>query len=168
MDKIQGKESNNYQAFELTEKGLKLRQRAIAEGFNVHFTRGEIGEGRPQEGEEVHFLEGLINPVLDVPIKESMAEHVNHIMTIIIDNTKLEKDVLMTEIGIYAKLVDNETGEEIIGEILYGYTFTNTYDYIPVSEIHFIHREISFNTVLSRDGTFKIVFDKSRVYVTRE
>jgi hypothetical protein len=157
-----------YNAFELTQQGLELRQRAIAEGLSVHFTKGAVGEGRPAQGEEIRLLEDLITPVLDVPIKESLAEHVNHIMTIVIDNTELQQDLLMTEIGIYAKLVNSETGEEVIPEILYGYTFTDGYDYIPVATIHFIHREISFNTVLSQDGTFEIVFDKSRVYVTRE
>lgn len=160
--------NKHYSAFEITEKGLALRQMAIAKGLKVDFTRGAIGEGRPSGDLEPYFMTELVSHAADVPIKESYAQEKNHIMTIVIDGTALQNDVMMTEMGIYARLIDTETDQEIMPEIVYGYTYTSKYDYVPAGEEYNLYREISFDTVLSRDGKLKIVYDKTKVYVTRQ
>lgn len=162
---------SHYCAFEITENGMALRQRAIAggkkdEALKVDFTRGVIGQGRPEPGTDIYYMSELVNPAADVPIKESYAKSNSHIMVVVIDGLKLDDDILMTEIGIYCRLIDAVTGAEIHPEILYGYTFTNKYDFIPAGSDYNLHREIAFNTVLSRAGKFEIVFDKTMVYVT--
>lgn len=172
-------ENNHYRAFEITDKGFDLRQTAIAGGdskskanshgrYKIDFTRGAIGQGRPEPDTDIYYMTELVSHAADVPIKESYAENKNHIMVIVIDGTAFEDDVTMTEIGIYARLIDADTGAEVIPEILYGYTYTDKFDYIPAGENYNLYREIAFNTVLSRKGQFEIVYDKNNVYATHK
>lgn len=167
MSEVASGTVSHYHAFELTKQGYELRQAAIAYGRNavIEFTKGQIGEGRPASAVDIYYMTGLADPAFDVPIKESYADGLNHIMTVVVDNTVLARELLMTEIGIFARLLDTD-GSEIVGETLYGYTYTDKFDYVPVAVNYFLHREISFNTVLSREGNFTIVFDGSKVYAT--
>ncbi len=168
----EGNTNKHYHEFEITEQGMALRQAAIAgasgKDLKIEFTRGAIGGGRPSPEADLYFMVGLISPLFDVPIKESYAQNQSHIMTVVIDNSNIQEEVLMTEIGIFARLVDTVTNEIIVPEILYGYTYTYKYDYIPVGREYPVYREISFDTVLSKNGKFEIVYDKTKVYATHQ
>lgn len=162
---------SHYHAFEITEKGMKLRQLAVAgakdgQTYTIEFIRGAIGQGWPDQGADVFLMTDLVDHIADVPIKESYAEHVSHLMSIVIDNSGLTEEVLMTEVGIFARILNSKTGEVVFPEILYGYTYTFKYDYIPAATDYFVYREICFNTVLSREGKFEVVFDRNKVYLT--
>jgi hypothetical protein len=162
----------HYQPFRITKAGLALRQRAIAGGVDgepllIDFTRGAIGQGKPVSDDDIHYMTALVQSAVDVPIKENYAQASNHIMTVVIDGAQIAEDIMMTEVGIFARLVD-AAGTEIIPETLYGYTYTEKYDYVPAGGTYNLYREIAFNTVLSQNGTFEITFDKEKVYVTRK
>lgn len=157
-----------YKAFQITQQGLEMRQKAIAEKCIVYFTRGTIGTGRPAGDIDTYYLEDMIEPTANYPVKKNYSEHQNHLMAVVIDNGSLEEDIVMTEIGIFARLEDKDTGEVIMPETLYGYTYTDKYDYLPAAQNYFLRREIVFNTVLSRSNEFTIVFDGSKVYATAE
>ncbi len=165
---------SHYHAFELTEKGLELRQLAIAGSKNdndkicVVFTKGAIGQGRPTDDNDIFYMTSLVDPVMDVPVKESYADHVNHVVTVVVDNTNIPHETNMTEIGVFAKLINPLDNTVVMGEILYGYTYTDKYDYIPMPYNYVMTREISFNTVLSKADNINISLDNSKVYVTEK
>lgn len=147
-----------------------MRQKAIAGAKNgvkytIHFTRAVIGEGRPDPDDALYYMTGLVLYAADMPVKESYAEDVNHLITVVLDNAELTQGVMMTEIGVMAVLLDME-GNEVLPEAQYGYTYTDKYDYLPASSSYIVLREITFDTVLSRTADFQVTFDASGIYAT--
>jgi hypothetical protein len=160
-----------YKPFVLTELGLQLRQQVIAGAkdgnkYTVDFTRAVIGQGRPAAEDDMYTLTAVVSPVADMPVKESYAEGYNHIIVAVVDNQNILDAIMMTEVGIMARLL-NADGTVAQEEILYGYTYTNRYDYLPdPASGYIIQREMLFDTVISRTANVSVTFDASKVYAT--
>ncbi len=160
-----------YKPFVLTEQGMALRQQVIAGGrdkskYVMDFTRAVIGQGRPASEDDMFTMTAVVAPAADMPVKESYAESFNHIIVAAVDNVKLTEAIMMTEVGIMARLLDNG-GNVVVPEILYGYTYTARYDYLPdPASGYIVSREMMFDTVISRAANVSVTFDASRVYAT--
>ncbi len=160
-----------YKPFVLTERGMALRQQVIAGGrdkskYVMDFTRAVIGQGRPASEDDMYTMTAVVAPAADMPVKESYAESFNHIIVAAVDNVKLTEAIMMTEVGIMARLLD-DGGNVVVPEILYGYTYTARYDYLPdPASGYIVSREMMFDTVISRAANVSVTFDASRVYAT--
>ncbi len=159
-------EQEYYKPFVLTEQGMKMRQSVIAGEYVMDFTRAVIGQGRPASEDDMFALTAVVSPAADMPVKESYVENFNHIIVAVVDNVKLTEAVMMTEVGIMARMLD-KAGKVVKPEILYGYTYTTRYDYLPnPASGYIVQREMMFDTVISRTANVSVTFDASRVYAT--
>ena len=158
-------ETGTWSQYYITNAGRALRQKSIAEGKKIVFTRGAIGTGTPADPSDVGGLSGLLVYVKDITIKTSFAIDANHLMVARIDNAGYAQDVLMSELGIYAKIDDPDSPQEI----LYGYAYTlSGYILIPMQTSATNHKiyELTLNTYLSATSDIEIIFDSSTIFVS--
>ena len=157
----------NWSSFHITDKGLDLRQRAIAEKLDINFIRAEIGEGKPSSESDVWTMTALISSAKEVTIYRSVASGANHCMVIQINNFGYTDEILMREIGVFAQLQDN-LGNPVGGEVLYGYSYTiHGYDPIPSGSSSPRVWEITMDVAISRSADIRIIYDGSAVFVSQ-
>jgi len=112
-------ETGTWSSYYIIKAGRELRQRCIAEGVKLVFTRAAIGSGTPADPAAINTMTGLIAYEKDVIIKKSYALEENHLCIVRVDNTGYTQDVFMTEVGIFARGEDQADSEAI----LYGYAY---------------------------------------------
>lgn len=148
--------------FYLTDTGLRLRQKSIAEGVEIAFTYAKIGQGVPSSPNDVPLMTDIIAAAEEVPVVRSVAEGVTHYVGVRVDNKDFEQPVLMTEIGLFAKIGDD-------APVLYGYTYaTQGYDSIPAGKVAHYVWTIGIDTVISRSQSITFTYDGSEVYATED
>ena len=158
-------ETGNWSPYYITDAGRALRQLSIAEGKQMVFTRAVIGTGKPADPATIDEMSGLVAFAKDVIIKRSYAIEANHLIVVRVDNSGYTQDVLMTEIGVYAKIDDQEDNQAI----LYGYAYSlDGYVLIPAQTSNTNRKiyEITLDTYLSRSSDIQIVFDSSTIFVS--
>lgn len=149
--------------FYLTEKGLEMRQKVIAEGVVPRFVYAKIGEGVPAIPANIPLMTDLVSPSEQVAVTRSYAVQKTHYLDVYIDNKDFQQEIFMREIGVFAKLADSD---EVI---LYGYSYTlQGYEPIPTGDTFHRTWRIGANTGISRSSNIVIVYDGSQVYVTVE
>ena len=158
-------ETGNWSPYYITDAGRALRQYSIAEGKEIAFNRAAIGTGRPADPSTIDGMSGLVAFAKDVIIKRSYAIEANHLSIIRVDNTGYTQDVLLTEMGVYARTSDQEDNQAI----LYGYAYAlDGYVLIP-AQTSVTNRkiyEVTLDTYLSRSTDIQIVFDSSSLFVS--
>lgn len=154
--------------FFITDAGLALRTQIIAEQGEINFTRGAIGEGKPLSEDQIGAMTALVVYKEPAYVVRSFAVEANtHGMVIKMDNAveeaEFQEEVLVTEVGVYAKCVGTDT------EILYGYSYALS-GYAPMPAAVNGHRtwNLIFNTRISRSSGVTVTYDGSKVYVTFE
>ena len=158
-------ETGNWSPYYITDAGRALRQLSIAEGKQMVFIRAVIGTGKPADPATIDEMSGLVAFAKDVIIKRSYAIEANHLIIVRVDNSGYTQDVLMTEIGVYAKIDDQEDNQAI----LYGYAYSlDGYVLIPAQTSNTNRKiyEITLDTYLSRSSDIQIVFDSSTIFVS--
>ena len=155
-------DSATWSDYYVTQRGRALRQHCIAEKKNIEW-RAAIGTGTPIAFDD--NMTGLVCYVTDVHIKKSYAIEENHLQIVRVDNKGYEHDVLMSEIGVWAKI----EGEPDDKEIFYGYAYAlGGYTKIPAQtsatnrKIH----EITLDTHLGRATEIQMIYDDSTLFIS--
>ncbi len=152
----------DWSQFYLTDMGLRLRQQTIATGAELTFCFAKIGQGVPIKPENIPLMTDIISAAEKVPVVRSEAEGVTHSVGVRIDNKEFKQPVLMTEIGLFAQIGEEEP-------VLYGYTYaTQGYDSIPAGKVSHYTWTIIIDTVISRAQSITFSYDGSKVYATEE
>ena len=152
----------NWSQFFLTDAGLRLRQQSIATGAELIFCFAKIGQGKPVNPENIPLMTDIVSAAEEVPVVRSIAEVVTHYVGVRVDNKNFKQPVLMTEIGLFARIGDDEP-------VLYGYTYaTQGYDSIPAGSVSHYTWTIGIDTVISRAQSISFNYDGSKVYATEE
>lgn len=148
--------------FILTDAGLILRQRAIAGEGTLTFIYAKIGEGVPADPNNIPLMTNLVSPAQEVPVVKSEATGTTHILGVRIDNQSFTDPVLMTELGVFVCLDDEDP-------IMYGYSYaTQGYDSIPAGSTSHYVWTINIDTVISRATSIELSYDGSGTFVTFE
>lgn len=129
--------------FKITNKGLDLLNRSIAEKKALTFTKFKIGNGVPSGNWEE--LNDIVSKFKEFPVLETSVQP-NKIVRVkgYFDNKGLTQDYLLKEIGVYAML------EGVAGEILYSYTNAgDTADTIPDENNGFFSRTFDVANYIS-------------------
>lgn len=148
--------------FFLTDAGLRLRQQSIATGAELIFCFAKIGQGVPINPANIPLMTDIVSAAEEVPVVRSEAEGVTHYVGVRVDNKDFKQPVLMTEIGLFARIGDDEP-------VLYGYTYaTQGYDSIPAGKTSHYIWTIGIDTVISRAQSISFSYDGSRVYASEE
>ncbi len=148
--------------FIITDAGLRLRQQTIATGAELTFCFAKIGQGIPSNPENIPLLTDIISAAEQVPVVRTEADGVTHRVGVRVDNADFAEPVLMTEIGLFARIGDEEP-------VLYGYTYAKQgYDSIPAGKVSHYIWTIGIDTVISRAHNISFSYDGSKVYATEE
>lgn len=148
--------------FFITDSGLRLRQQTIATGAELTFCFAKIGQGVPINPANIPLMTDIVSAAEEVPVVRSVAEGVTHHVGVRVDNKDFEQPVLMTEIGLFAKIGEEEP-------VLYGYTYaTQGYDSIPAGNVSHYIWTIGIDTVISRAQSILFNYDGNEVYATEE
>lgn len=151
-----------WSTFFITDAGLRLRQQSIATGVELKFCGAKIGQGVPANPLNIPNMTDIVSAAEEVPVVRSISEGVTHCIGVRIDNTDFKQPILMTEIGIFATIGEDEP-------VLYGYTYaTQGYDSIPAGNVSHYVWTIGIDTVISRAQNISFVYDGSKVYATEE
>ncbi len=151
-----------WSTFFITDAGLRLRQQSIATGVELKFCGAKIGQGVPANPLNIPNMTDIVSAAEEVPVVRSISEGVTHCIGVRIDNTDFKHPILMTEIGIFATIGEDEP-------VLYGYTYaTQGYDSIPAGNVSHYVWTIGIDTVISRAQNISFVYDGSKVYATEE
>lgn len=151
-----------WSTFFITDAGLRLRQQSIATGETLKFCGAKIGQGVPSNPLNIPNMTDIVSVAEEVPVVRSISEGVTHFIGVRIDNTSFKQPILMTEIGIFATIGEDEP-------VLYGYTYaTQGYDSIPAGNVSHYVWTIGIDTVISRAHNISFVYDGSKVYATEE
>ena len=149
----------------ITEAGRNMRQSVIANGKAMVFTRAAIGDGKPVDAMAVDGMTGLVSYIKDVIIKKSYTLDANHLHVVRVDNERYPKDVMMTEMAVFAKYSDQEDDREI----MYGYAYISSgYILIPAQtgETNRIIFEITLDSHLSRASDVQVIYDSSGLFAS--
>lgn len=150
----------NWSNFDLTDDGLAMRQKAIAEKKVIDFAYAMIGQGKPESPDQVYSMKSLIMPAIRVPVRRSVARETTHYLDIFIDNKDVRDEIFCTEIGVFAKFDDAEEYK------LYGYTYAiKGYEQIPPGSVFRRKYQIGANTHISRSLNITVSYDDSNIYV---
>lgn len=148
--------------FYITDAGLRLRTEIIAESGSVEFTRAEVGEGKPASILDIGTMTGLVSYGEPAYVVSSFADTGNcHAMVIKIDNEQFAGEVLVTEVGVYAKKAGTGT------EVLYGYAYALAgYAAMPASADGLRTWNLVFNTKISRSSDVTVTYDGAGIYLS--
>lgn len=139
--------------FKITNKGLDLLNRSIAEKKALTFTKFKIGNGVPSGNwEELNDIVAKFKefPVLETSVQPNKVVRVKGYF----DNKGLAQDYLLKEIGVFATL------EGVAGEVLYSYTNAgDTADTIPDENNGFFSRTFDVSNYISNatQVTFQVI-----------
>ena len=148
--------------FYITDAGLRLRQQTIATGAELTFCFARIGQGVPSNRENIPLMTDIVLYAEEVPVIRTVADGSSHYVGVRVDNKDFEQSILMTEIGLYAKIGDDEP-------VLYGYAYaTQGYDSIPAGNVSHFVWTIGIDTIISRSQNITFAYDGSKVYASEE
>lgn len=146
----------------ITNRGKALQAKAQT-GVELHYTRFRIGDGQ-LGGRPISDLNGLINPVLSLPITKLEARPGGRaVVGTVMTNQDVTKGFYLREIGIFAQDPD-------VGEILYCYgNAGETADYIPAKGgSNIIEEPIDISTIVGNASNVTASIDNSLVYVSKQ
>ncbi|WII40330.1 phage tail protein [Paenibacillus thiaminolyticus] len=146
----------------ITNRGKALQAKAQT-GVELHYTRFRVGDGQ-LGGRPISDLNGLINPVLSLPITKLQARAGGRaVVGTVITNQDVTAGFYFREIGIFAQDPD-------VGEILYCYgNAGETADYIPAKGgANIIEEPIEISTIVGNASNVTATIDGSMVYATHD
>ena len=138
--------------FELTDKGVELLNKVIAEKKTLKFTKFQLGKGEFSRDKKT--LTQLVNKFDEFSVTQTsvLPDGITNIKGFY-DNRNLLTPSKLTEIGIFAQL-----GDETLTEVLFSYTNQPSTDAetIPSKESYFSR---TFSVMNRTDNVTSITFD---------
>jgi len=144
----------------VTDKAISETALAIQNREPLVFTRIALGSGRHRTdagkkndvAQIVHSLQATQSLSTDI------ADTIR--ITARFDNSRIEREMIVNEIGVFAKRGNHE-------EFMYMYTWAEQGDVIPPKTSAYVYRDYDFNTTISKNSQITIQYNATDlVYAT--
>lgn len=144
----------------LTDKASSETALAIQNKEPLVFTRIALGSGRHQT--DAGKKNDVAQIVHSLQVTQSMSTDVSDTIRITarFDNSRIEREMIVNEIGVFAKRGNHE-------EFMYMYTWAEQGDVIPPKTSAYVYRDYDFNTTISKNSQITIQYNATDlVYAT--
>lgn len=134
------------EGFVVTDVGLAIQSKQLANGEALKFSRAAYGAGMQPDGTDLRTVTAMVDEKLELEIvKSSVVGNGTVDITVMVDNTNVEAPGFpLTEVGMYA--MDGDT------EILYAYAyFGDRHGWVPsATDARKIRNTMHFDIVIGR------------------
>ena len=144
----------------VTDKAISETALAIQNREPLVFTRIALGSGRHQT--DTGKKNDVAQIVHSLQVTQSLSTDVADTirLTARFDNSRIEREMIVNEIGVFAKRGNNE-------EFMYMYTWAEQGDVIPPKTSAYVYRDYDFNTTISKNSQITIQYNATDlVYAT--
>ena len=144
----------------VTDKAISETALAIQNREPLVFTRIALGSGRHRT--DAGKKNDVAQIVHSLQVTQSMSTDVSDTIRITarFDNSRIEREMIVNEIGVFAKRGNHE-------EFMYMYTWAEQGDVIPPKTSAYVYRDYDFNTTISKNSQITIQYNATDlVYAT--
>lgn len=144
----------------VTDKAISETALAIQNRESLVFTRIALGSGRHRT--DIGKKNNIVQVVHSLQVTQSMSTDVADTIRITarFDNSRIEREMIVNEIGVFAKRGNHE-------EFMYMYTWAEQEDVIPPKTSAYVYRDYDFNTTISKNSQITIQYNATDlVYAT--
>lgn len=144
----------------VTDKAISETALAIQNREPLIFTRIALGSGRHRT--DAGKKNDVAQIVHSLQVTQSMSTDVSDTIRITarFDNSRIEREMIVNEIGVFAKRGNHE-------EFMYMYTWAEQGDVIPPKTSAYVYRDYDFNTTISKNSQITIQYNATDlVYAT--
>ena len=140
----------------LTDKARSEAALAIQNKEPLVFTRIALGSGRHQT--DAGKKNDVAQIVHSLQVTQSMSTDVSDTIRITarFDNSRIEREMIVNEIGVFAKRGNHE-------EFMYMYTWAEQGDVIPPKTSAYVYRDYDFNTTISKNSQITIQYNANNL-----
>lgn len=144
----------------VTDKAISETALAIQNREPLVFTRIALGSGRHRT--DIGKKSNVVQVVHSLQVTQSLSTDVADTirLTARFDNSQIEREMIVNEIGVFAKRGNHE-------EFMYMYTWAEQGDVIPPKTSAYVYRDYDFNTTISKNSQITIQYNATNlVYAT--
>lgn len=144
----------------VTDKAISETALAIQNREPLVFTRIALGSGRHRT--DIGKKNNIVQVVHSLQVTQSLSTDVADTirLTARFDNSRIEREMIVNEIGVFAKRGNHE-------EFMYMYTWAEQGDVIPPKTSAYVYRDYDFNTTISKNSQITIQYSATNlVYAT--
>ena len=144
----------------VTDKAISETALAIQNREPLVFTRIALGSGRHRT--DIGKKNNIVQVVHSLQVTQSLSTDVADTirLTARFDNSRIEREMVVNEIGVFAKRGNHE-------EFMYMYTWAEQGDVIPPKTSAYVYRDYDFNTTISKNSQITIQYNATNlVYAT--
>lgn len=144
----------------VTDKAISETALAIQNREPLVFTRIALGSGRHRT--DIGKKNNIVQVVHSLQVTQSLSTDVADTirLTARLDNSRIEREMIVNEIGVFAKRGNHE-------EFMYMYTWAEQGDVIPPKTSAYVYRDYDFNTTISKNSQITIQYNATNlVYAT--
>lgn len=144
----------------VTDKAISETALAIQNREPLVFTRIALGSGRHRT--DIGKKNNVVQVVHSLQVTQSLSTDVADTirLTARFDNSQIEREMIVNEIGVFAKRGNHE-------EFMYMYTWAEQGDVIPPKTSAYVYRDYDFNTTISKNSQITIQYNATDlVYAT--
>lgn len=144
----------------VTDKAISETALAIQNREPLVFTRIALGSGRHRT--DIGKKNNIVQVVHSLQVTQSLSTDVADTirLTARFDNSQIEREMIVNEIGVFAKRGNHE-------EFMYMYTWAEQGDVIPPKTSAYVYRDYDFNTTISKNSQITIQYNATNlVYAT--
>ena len=144
----------------VTDKAISETALAIQNREPLVFTRIALGSGRHRT--DIGKKNNIVQVVHSLQVTQSLSTDVADTirLTARFDNSQIEREMIVNEIGVFAKRGNHE-------EFMYMYTWAEQGDVIPPKTSAYVYRDYDFNTTISKNSQITIQYNATDlVYAT--
>lgn len=140
----------------LTDKASSETALAIQNREPLVFTRIALGSGRHRT--DAGKKNDVAQVVHSLQVTQSMSTDVSDTIRITarFDNSRIEREMIVNEIGVFAKRGNHE-------EFMYMYTWAEQGDVIPPKTSAYVYRDYDFNTTISKNSQITIQYNANNL-----
>lgn len=144
----------------VTDKAISETALAIQNREPLVFTRIALGSGRHRT--DISKKNNIVQVVHSLQVAQSLSTDAADTirLTARFDNSRIEREMVVNEIGVFAKRGNHE-------EFMYMYTWAEQGDVIPPKTSAYVYRDYDFNTTISKNSQITIQYNATDlVYAT--
>ena len=144
----------------VTDKAISETALAIQNREPLVFTRIALGSGRHRT--DIGKKNDVAQIVHSLQVTQSLSTDVADTirLTARFDNSRIEREMVVNEIGVFAKRGNHE-------EFMYMYTWAEQGDVIPPKTSAYVYRDYDFNTTISKNSQINIQYNATNlIYAT--
>ena len=140
----------------LTDKASSETALAIQNREPLVFTRIALGSGRHRT--DAGKKNDVAQVVHSLQVTQSLSTDVSDTIRITarFDNSRIEREMIVNEIGVFAKRGNHE-------EFMYMYTWAEQGDVIPPKTSAYVYRDYDFNTTISKNSQITIQYNANNL-----